>query len=60
MEGIIPGLRSSSRFSSAKELHLPAEYDEFLKKFSQGSLLVAFGTTWQPSEKFVKTLVDAA
>jgi len=39
---------------------VPEEYDQFLVKYKEGSLLVAFGTTWQPTEEMVSTLVAAA
>lgn len=38
---------------------MPEEYDRFLAEYPE-SLLVAFGTTWQPPVEGIKSLIEAA
>jgi hypothetical protein len=59
VESIVPATRSASRMRLTKELHVPKDYDAFLEKYPK-TILVAFGTTWQPSKKFIIGLVEAA
>jgi hypothetical protein len=47
VETVIPPTRGVSRFSEKKELIVPDDYDEFLKRYPE-TILVAFGTTWIP------------
>jgi UDP:flavonoid glycosyltransferase YjiC (YdhE family) len=37
---------------------LPSEYKEFLQRFPKGSVLVAFGTTFQPTMVYSKILIE--
>ena len=60
VETVHPAQRKASRFSDQADLSLPAEYDEFLSKYPEGSILVAFGTSSVPSEETTKVLIQAA
>ncbi len=39
---------------------MPKEYSDFLDKFGNNNILVAFGTAWQPSYVGIQNLVLAA
>ena len=39
-------------------LKLPEEYDVFLNKYPNGTVLIAFGNTWQPREKRFVELIS--
>lgn len=60
IDTIIPPMRSSSQYYKAGDLELPEEYDNFLKKFTDGSVLVAFGTTFQPLETTLQGIIETA
>ena len=55
LDSVIPPFRSSSKYyqkGGAKEL--PEEYAKFLQDMPNGSILVAFGTTFQPTEQIMR------
>lgn len=58
IESIIPASRIASRFSTQKDLTLPEEYTAFLEQYPR-SILVAFGTTWMPSDDQVGMILEA-
>ena len=60
LDTVIPPMRSSSQYYTKTDNVLPSEYDEFLAKQKGGAILVAFGTTWQPTESMVKGIIAAA
>ena len=57
MVQVLPHSRSNSRFLGSGEV--PNEYSEFLDRFKRGNVLIAFGTTWPPTEKMIKVLVNS-
>ena len=39
-------------------LELPSEYKDFLNKYEDGSIIVAFGNTWSPGKKRYVQLIE--
>lgn len=51
-------MRTSSQYYK-KANPLPEEYSAILDKYPQGTILVAFGTTWQPTFSQIEGLLAA-
>lgn len=60
VEAIIPPFRSASKYHQKSAKTLPEEYDKFLSEMSDGTMLVAFGTTFSPDAKMVRSILEAA
>ena len=59
MVSVVPLVKKSSMYQGKTDyLKLPEDYDQFLNSFPKGTVLIAFGNTWQPREKRFVELIS--
>lgn len=60
MDSVVPATRIASQFYKSSESQLSSEYTTFLDKYPDGTILVAFGTTWMPTDGGITSIIEAA